>query len=110
MLFTEVATGRMNSEGGKKVALEDSGRVILRQQRQSLVAKDKIDLLPGCAAWEEETYSAVVLNCSFYTHCTVCSQEGKKRKPNPELNNGNAEEFGLPDPMDLLKLLAYVCY
>lgn len=53
MLFTEVATGRMNCEGEKIVALEDSGRVILSQQ--SLAAKDKIDLLPGCATWEEET-------------------------------------------------------
>lgn len=77
MHFTEVATGRMNCEGGKKVALEDSGKVILRQQRESLAAKDKIDLLPGCATWEEETCSAVVLNCPFYTHCTVYSQKIK---------------------------------
>lgn len=54
--------------------------------------------------------SAVVLNCPFYTHCTVCSQEKKKRQPNPESNNANAEEFGLPDPMALLNLIAYVCY
>lgn len=67
----------MNCEGGKKVALEDSGRVILSQQRECLAAKDKIDLLPGCATWEEDTSSAVVLNCSFFTHCTVCSQEKK---------------------------------
>lgn len=58
-------------KGEKKVALEDSGRIILKQQRESLAAKDKIDLLPGRAAWEEETCSAVVLNCPFYTHCTV---------------------------------------
>lgn len=34
----------------------------------------------------------------------------KEKKANPESNNTNAEEFGLPDPMDLLKLIAYVCY
>lgn len=70
---------------GEKVALEDSGRVILSQQRKSLTAKDKIDLLPGCATWEEETCSAVVLNCPFYTHCTVCNQE-KKNKESPILS------------------------
>lgn len=65
---------------GEKVALENSGRVILSQQRESLAVKDKIDLLPGCGTWEEETCSAVVLNYPFYTHCTVCSQ-GKKKSP-----------------------------
>lgn len=98
----------MKSE--KKVALKDPGRVILSQQRERLAAKDKIDLLPGCATWEEETCSAVVLNCPFYTHCTVCSQGKKKRKPNPESNNANAEKFVLSHPMDLHKLIAYVCY
>jgi len=37
MLFTKVATGRMNCRGEKKVTLEDSGRVILswRGERKS---------------------------------------------------------------------------
>ena len=91
MLFTKVATSRMNCRGEEKDALEDSGRVILSRWRESLTAKDKIDLLPGCATWEEETCSAVVLNCPFYTRCTVCSQA--KKKPSPESTNANAEEF-----------------
>lgn len=77
MLFTGVATGRMNCEGGKKVALEDSGRVILSQQRESLAVKDKIDLLPGCATWEEETCSAVLLNYLFIL-TAQCVVRGKK--------------------------------
>lgn len=105
MLFTEVATGRMNCEGEKIVALEDSGRVILSQQ--SLAAKDKIDLLPGCATWEEETAQQWCLIVLFIlTALSVV----RKKKPNPEWNNANAEEFGLPDPMALLKLISYVCY
>lgn len=79
MLFTEVATGRMNCRGGKKGCSRgfwesNSGPM----ERESLTAKDKIDLLPGCATWEEKTCSAVVPNCPFYTCCTVCSQ-GKKK-------------------------------
>lgn len=111
MLFTEVATGRMNCEGEKKVALEDSGRVILSQQ--SLAAKDKIDLLPGCATWEEETaqqWCLIVLFILTALSVVRKKKKKKKRQPNPESNNANAEEFGLPDPMALLNLIAYVCY
>lgn len=82
MPFTEVATGRMNCEGEKKVALEDSGRVILSQQ--SLAAKDKIDLLPGCATWEEETAQQWCLIVLFIL--TALSVVRKKKKDSPILS------------------------
>lgn len=88
MLFTEVATGRMNCRGGKK----DSGRVILGPWREKVSRqKTKLICCQGVQHGKKRHAQQWCLIVLFILAALSVVRE--KKKPSPESTNANAEEF-----------------
>lgn len=108
MLFTEVATGRMNCRGGKKVALEDSGRVILGPWREK-VSQQKTKLI--CCQGVQHGKKRHAQQWCLIVLFILAALSVVRQKKSPVLSQlmQTQRSFGLPGPMAPLKLIPYVC-